>query len=87
MTVISIVRFSFGNLFSGPESGRTGQDAIEGPKGPGQGSAGGAQVNMKYSSSGEEEGGAVGPALSTMRAKSSEQRKSRGMDLFDGDSM
>lgn len=40
-------------------------------------------LNMKYSGSDEN----VGPALSNMRSRSSAERKGRGADLFDGESM
>ena len=40
-------------------------------------------VNMKYTGSDEE----VGPALSTMRARSSAERKNRNTDVFDGETM
>ena len=40
-------------------------------------------VNMKYTGSDEE----VGPALSTMRARSSAERKNRNTDIFDGETM
>ena len=39
-------------------------------------------VNMKYTGSEE-----VGPALSTMRARSSAERKNRNTDIFDGETM
>merc|ERR1719412_1667913 len=39
-------------------------------------------VNMKYTGSKE-----VGPALSTMRARSSAERKNRNTDIFDGETM
>ena len=39
-------------------------------------------VNMKYTGSEE-----VGPALSTMRARSSAERKNRTTDIFDGETM
>eukprot|EP00092_Neocalanus_flemingeri_P008970 GFUD01009651.1.p1 GENE.GFUD01009651.1~~GFUD01009651.1.p1 ORF type:complete len:1277 (+),score=282.33 GFUD01009651.1:760-4590(+) len=40
-------------------------------------------LNMKYSGSDEN----VGPALSNMRSRSSAERKGRGTDLFDGESI
>jgi len=40
-------------------------------------------LNMKYSGSDEN----VGPALSNMRSRSSAERKGRGADLFDGESI
>jgi len=40
-------------------------------------------LNMKYSGSDEN----VGPALSNMRSRSSAERKGRGTDLFDGESL
>ena len=40
-------------------------------------------LNMKYSGSDEN----VGPALSNMRSRSSAERKGRGADMFDGESM
>ena len=39
-------------------------------------------VNMKYTGSEE-----VGPALSTMRARSSAERKNRNPEIFDGETM
>lgn len=44
----------------------------------------GPYVNMKYGETSEESSGS---ALSAMRAKSSAERKARGVDLFDGDTM
>ncbi|XP_059079883.1 JNK-interacting protein 3-like isoform X4 [Tigriopus californicus] len=44
----------------------------------------GPYVNMKYGETSEESSGST---LSTMRAKSSAERKARGVDLFDGDTI
>ena len=64
---------SFGSLFSGNE--RMGD-----PMGP--------YATIKYSGSSPEASEAVTPALSTMRARSSAERKSRNTtDVFDGDTL
>jgi hypothetical protein len=48
----------------------------------------GPYVNLKYTGSSPEAAEAVTPALSTMRARSSAERKSRANpDVFDGDTM
>ena len=72
--------FSFGNLFSGNErsSGGNSPDAL------------GPYVNMKYDSPSGAQGGSgegeVGPALSTMRAKSSAERKAaKGVEATEND--
>jgi len=64
---------SFGSLFSGAE--RMGD-----PMGP--------YVNLKYSGSSPDAAESVTPALSTMRARSSAERKTRSnSDVFDGDNL
>ena len=50
---------------------------------PGDLGAGHPYLNMNYS--GAEEN--VGPALSNMRTRSNTERRGRGSDLFDGDTM
>jgi hypothetical protein len=62
---------SFGNLFSG-------HDRLGDTMGP--------YVNMKFSGSSPEAAEAVTPALTTMRARSSADRKTRA-DVFDGDTL
>ena len=62
----------FGNLFSGNERPIGGEAMLP-------------YVNMKY---GAEGGGEVGPAIDTMRAKSSAERKAlTRTDIFDGDTL
>ena len=64
---------SFGSLFSGSE--RMGD-----PMGP--------YVNLKYTGSSPDAAESVTPALSTMRARSSAERKTRSnSDVFDGDNL
>jgi len=69
----TIFQKSFGNLFSG-------NDRIGDTMGP--------YVNMKFSGSSPETAEAVTPALTTMRARSNADRKSRAItDVFDGDTL
>jgi hypothetical protein len=48
----------------------------------------GPYVNLKYSGTSPDAAESVTPALSTMRARSSAERKSRSTsDVFDGDNL
>ena len=50
---------------------------------PGELGAGHPYLNMNYSGSEEN----VGPALTNMRTRSNTERRGRGSDIFDGDTM